>query len=574
MAIFTRRTALHTALLGGAAACATKPKMTPFTALASGATDMFQHGVASGDPDATSVILWTRITPQSADGNIQVSWEAASDADFSSISASGMVTTGADRDFTVKALASGLQPGQQYYYRFSAAGTTSAIGRTRTLPAGEVDAVRFAIVSCSNYPFGYFNVYDQIARRDDLHAVLHLGDYIYEYGPDGYGGDVGAALGRSHLPAKEITQLSEYRQRHAQYKSDTSAQAMHAAHPMIAIWDDHETSNDAWKEGAENHQPESEGNWSARRAAALQAYYEWMPVREPNAGRPREALFKAYSFGDILTLTALETRLMARSRQFEYDEIVPSLKSPADIANFRDNILWDGSREMMGQAQLDYMRKAFEKSRAEKQPWRLIANQVIMADVTAPDLNPHVSEEELVALEQQWDQARAFVAFSKLGLPANLDAWDGYPAARERFYDLARETAAEGMIVLTGDTHTWWANDLTARDGAHMGVELGVASVTSPSPYRPEFLGGKGAAYSLLTNQKNKSVRYLSGSSHGYIELEVRHDGAKGRFMAVDRIDSPTYNAFQQAAFKIEKRRGAAHFDAAKGVSFKEQWLF
>ncbi|MEE2690548.1 MAG: alkaline phosphatase D family protein [Pseudomonadota bacterium] len=577
MTFITRRRALQTTLMGAAAACTGKPKMTPYSAALDAPEGFFRHGVASGDPDATSVVLWTRLHAEmlsSAPVALAARWQLAADRDFSTILAEGEKTTGPAHDWTVKALAEGLAPGGTYYYRFLVGEVASPVGRTRTLPEGSIDAARFAVVSCTNYPFGYFNVYDQIARRDDIDAVIHLGDYIYEYGREGYGGKVGAALGREHEPAKECIALADYRRRHAQYKADPSSLAMHAAHPLIAIWDDHETSNNSWKGGAENHDPASEGEWNARRRAALQAYYEWMPVRDPAPDALPEALFRSYSYGDLLTVAAIETRLMARSKQFEYDEIVPTLKTPEDIARFRDEILWDESREMLGAAQIDFLDRTFRASVAAGQPWRLIANQVIMAEVIAPDLNPHVTEEDIAELEKEWDQARAFVQFSALGLPVNLDAWDGYPAARERFYRTAKEAGADGLIVVTGDTHTWWANDLAMRDGTPMGVELGVHSVTSPSPYRKEFLGGKGAEYAMLTAKDNKYVRYLSGEHHGYIDLEVRKDGATGRFMAVDTIEAPDYNAFEKASFAIRKSDKGVAFGSAKGLSFKEQWIY
>ena len=574
MTRITRRAALTTALLGGgAAACASSPRLTPFTATTTSANDAFRHGVASGDPGPTSVVLWTRLSAD-APGPFRVLWEVAADPDFTATVARGEALAEAARDYCVKVLAEGLESGRTYHYRFRAGEAVSPTGRTKTLPRGALEAARFAVVSCSNYPFGYFNVYDQIARRDDLDAVLHLGDYIYEYGREGYGGASGETLGRRHEPAHEILTLDDYRRRHAQYKADPASRAMHGAHPLIPIWDDHETSNNSWKDGAENHDEATEGAWEDRRRAALQAYYEWMPVREPGPGGVREALFRAYDYGDLLTLTALETRLMARARQFEYNEIVPTLKTPEDVARFRDEILWDPAREMLGAAQLDFMAYAFAGATAARRPWRLVANQIIMANVIAPDLSPHVTEEGLVELEKQWDQARAFVQFSTLGLPTNLDAWDGYPAARERFYDRMREAGAEGMIVVTGDTHTWWANDLADRKGAPVGVELGVNSVTSPSPYRRDFLGGKGAEYALLTNQENKSVRYLSGEDHGYIDLLVTPDAATARFMAVDTIESGAYNAFEKARFDIAKKNGVARFARASGVTFKEQWLF
>jgi phosphodiesterase/alkaline phosphatase D-like protein len=437
-----------------------------------------------------------------------------------------------------------------------------------------VDEARFAVVSCSNYPFGYFNVYDQIARREDFDAVLHLGDYIYEYGPDGYGGEDGARLNRPHDPAHEIVTLADYRRRYAQYKADPASQAMHAAHPLIAIWDDHETSNNSWADGAENHDPQTEGDWAERKRAALQAYYEWMPIRDPEPGRLREAIFRSFSFGDLLTLAAIETRLMARTEPLNFNDFGPTLKSKEDADAFRREVLSDPARELLGQEQLAFLDGLFRKSVTAGQPWRLIANQIIMAETNAPDLSPHVDEAGIQELEKLWDQARAFVEASKLGLPTNLDAWDGYPAARERFYDMVKAAGRDGLIVVTGDTHTWWANDLVAKDGVKMGVELGVHSVTSPSPYRKAFLGGRGERYALLTNQENKAVRYLNGEDHGYIDLLIRRGDAEAKFMAVDTVETPAYAAFEKASFKIRRGGGAAKFAGVGGVTMKERFLF
>ncbi len=576
MTKITRRTAVSAALIGGAAAsCARPAPRTSHDALTTTTGGAFAHGVASGDPGPDSVILWSRL---STDGGEPVAliWEMAPDAEFSSIAASGEVVARPEADFTVKTLATGLAPGQHYFYRFRAGDAVSPVGRTKTLATGALGSARFAVVSCSNYPFGYFNVYDQIAKRDDLDAVLHLGDYIYEYGGgDGeYGVAEGARLGRPHQPPHELNSLADYRTRHAQYKADPCCQAAHAAHPFITIWDDHETADNSWQGGANNHDPETEGDWQSRKRAALQAYYEWMPIREPDMGRAREAIFRSFSFGDLLTITALETRLMARSRPIEYNEVVPTLTSPEAVANFRDKILWSPAREMMGAEQLAFVEEALAKSVAAGQPWRLIANQVVMAKVTAPNLEPHLTEEDVAELEAQWDQARAFVKFSTLGLPTNLDAWDGYPAARERFYEAVRKAGADGLVVVTGDTHTWWANDLKAKDGAHVGVELGAHSITSPSPYRKSFLGGKGAEYALLTGKDNKDVRYISGEDHGYIALTVTRDQVDAQYMAVDTIEAPHYNAFEKAAFTIRKSGGAAQFAGVSGLSLKERAVF
>ncbi|MEM8937268.1 MAG: alkaline phosphatase D family protein [Pseudomonadota bacterium] len=569
----TRRSALAAGLAAGAASCSSPPKMTAYSASDAAPGGAFAYGVASGDPDATSVVIWSHLThPDENATAAQVQWECADDPDFTQIRASGDITTGRAWDWTVKTLVNDLAPGGVYYYRFRFGDALSPVGRTRTLPDGEIDAARFAIVSCSNYPFGFFNVYDLISRRDDLDAVIHLGDYIYEYGPEDYGGSMGAKLGRNHNPPYEIITLSDYRKRHAQYKSDPSSQAMLARHPLIAIWDDHETTNNSWKDGAENHQPETEGDWTARRRAALQAYYEWMPIREPERGP--EHLFKTYNYGNLLSLSAIETRLMARTKQLEFDEVVASISGPEDVARFKEEVLWDESRELLGAAQIEYLDRAFRSSVAAGHPWRLIANQVIMASMTMPDLNPHITEEELVALEADWPPARAFVEASALPLPASFDAWDGYPAARERFYDMVKETRADGMIVVTGDTHTWWANDLADAAGTPMGVELGTHSVTSPSPYAPSFLGGKGNDYALLNNQENEAVRFLSGEFHGYISLTITQEKARAEFTAVDNIESRDYKAFVHAAFDIKRKNGVSRFSNADGLSFREGWLF
>jgi phosphodiesterase/alkaline phosphatase D-like protein len=572
MTKLTRRAAIG-ALGGSAAACAKPPVKSPFDAAGAKATGDFAHGVASGDPAHDSVVIWSRLTAETP-APVAVKWEVAETEAFTRLSASGDITAAPENDFTLKAVAAGLKPGRRYFYRFRAGDTVSPIGRTRTVPDGRLDAARFAVVSCSNFPFGYFNVYDRIAREEGIDAALHLGDYIYEYGTDSYGGESGKALGRNHEPPTEILTLADYRRRHAQYKADPSSQAMHAAHPLIAIWDDHETANNSWAGGSDNHDPSTEGSWEDRKRAALQAYYEWMPVRDPAPGGAREALFRAWNWGDLLTLVSLETRLMARSAQIEYNDIVPTLTDAEAVRKFRDETLWGADRSMLGDVQLGHIAKAMRRSAERGEPWRLIANQIIMAKVTAPNLAPHVTEADIVALEKEWDQARAFIQFSTLGLPTNLDAWDGYPAAREWFYDALRKANAEGVIVVTGDTHTWWANDLKARDGGHVGVELGVNSVTSPSPYRKSFLGGKGAEYALLTNQENKDVRYLSGEDHGFIDLTLTREAATARFIAVDTVEAPAYNAFEKAAFTIRTSNGAAQFVDVDGLSLEERALF
>jgi alkaline phosphatase D len=247
----------------------------------------FLHGVASGDPLQDRVILWTRVTPARLHGAVAVHWRIAADRSLRSPIAAGTAVTDPQRDYTVKVDATGLEPSRSYYYGFRCEGVDSPLGRTRTLPAGAAAALRFASVSCSNYPYGYFNAYRRIAERHDLDFVLHLGDYIYEYPLGSYANPALAGI-RDVSPAHEIVTLADYRLRHALYRTDPDLQELHRQHPMICVWDDHESANDAWREGAENHNPEQgEGEWQVRRAAAARAYHEYLPIRTSPQGRER-----------------------------------------------------------------------------------------------------------------------------------------------------------------------------------------------------------------------------------------------------------------------------------------------
>jgi phosphodiesterase/alkaline phosphatase D-like protein len=529
----------------------------------------FSCGVASGDPGREDVVLWTRIG--GAEGRLPVVAEVAEDDSFSRIVFSENLETGPERDYTVKTLASGLEPGRRYAYRFRVFDRTSPTGFTRTLPE-RTDSARFAVVSCSNYPFGYFNAYDHIARQEGIDAVLHLGDYIYEYGPEGYGGEVGAALGRAHDPAREIISLGDYRRRHRQYKMDPASQRMHMAHPLIAIWDDHETTNDSFKTGAENHQPADEGDWESRKRAALQAYYEYMPIREPQRGRTREAIYRSFQWGEFLTLASLESRLTARTKPINYDEVVPTLTSPEAVETFRREVLGQEERELLGAGQRQFLGETLGRSVRNDVPWRVVANQVLFARVTAPDLGAYVTEEDIQKIEKQWPSVRSFLAFSALGLPLNTDSWDGYPAARERFYQTAEDAGARDLLVLTGDTHQFWANDLKRDDGRDMGVELGTSGVTSPGP--SAYLGERAFDFTLLLRKQNPEIRYTDPASNGYILLEFKEDEAEATFIAVDRIDRPDYKAIASAAFDIEKRNGSLALTNPRGLGFKERVLY
>lgn len=511
----------------------------------------FAQGIASGDPDPTSVVLWTRIAPTL--NATTVDWEIASDAEFDHITGGGTVTTDADRDFTIKLVAAGLQPGKTYYYRFTVNGITSPTGRTRTLPVGRLDRLGLALASCSNYPFGHFNAYDAIAKDEQIDYVVHLGDYIYEYGPAGYGGQIGAEIGRPHAPDREIVSLDDYRERHAQYKSDPGSRAMHAAHPLIAIWDDHESANNPWMEGAQNHQSNAEGDWGERRAASLKAYYEWMPVRDPQAGGSREEYWRHYEFADLASLITLETRHTGRSRQIDYNDHLLDLETTEDARRFRQEVLGATQRRMLSRDNVRFVETALRESLAAGRPWRLIGNQVPLARIDVPRLDeplfndPNRDPDDAVS--------RALARLTRLGelaLPIYIDCWDGYPAARERFYRSCTAAGATDLLVLTGDTHAFWANSLFTDAGAAMGVEIGTAGVTSPG----DFEGG-GAEISsrmdILLAQHNKEVVWTDNRHRGYVRLVLTRDQATADVITVSHVDQADYAQRTLKTLRIAK---------------------
>ena len=512
----------------------------------------FAHGVASGDPYADSVILWTRISP--ADGFVgsqNVQWEIASSADFApgSIKGSGSFTTSSARDWTVKVEAAGLRADTTYFYRFRAGDGVSSVGQTKTLPVGS-DPVRLAIFSCANFPAAQqFDAYARAAAIQSANpydAWLQVGDYIYEYGPGGYGSAEDAAGSRGFLPNREILSLDDYRERYAQYHTDPGLQALRAAAPLIAIWDDHETANDSWKGGAENHQSATEGDWIARRDAALKAYYEWIPIREPGqrqlsdgatASSPLTQGYRSFSFGEVLALHMLETRLTARDEQLQYPDaavvqarIGAILADPAQVASYATQAgiapptsaaaipafatalaplvtqelviaivqkAWgDPNRDLIGDTQMAWLQQQMATSTAA---WQVLGQQVLMQSMAVPaELllnagNPALLDKYAGPL-QKLATGTPFASlppaeqalFAESGkIPYNLDAWDGYGAERETILQTAL-ALGKRLISLAGDTHNAWAGVLDTMSagskpaGTVAGLEFATPGVTSP----------------------------------------------------------------------------------------------
>ncbi|MEN9717619.1 MAG: hypothetical protein RIQ99_497 [Pseudomonadota bacterium] len=517
----------------------------------------FLHGVASGDPDATSVVLWTRISTDQRD-KVTVDWELAADEGFARLIASGQVETGPEQDFTVKIMATGLPAGTQFWYRFHALGATSMPGRTRTLPSGRLDRLGIALATCSNYAFGFFNAYDAIARDPSVDFVLHTGDYIYEYGAQEWGGDVAARIGRGHQPAHEIVSLADYRQRHAQYKTDPGAQAMHAAHPLLACWDDHESANNPWVGGAQNHQPETEGSWQDRRAASVRAYFEWMPMREPEATahpqRSRMQFWRQYRFGDLATLVTLETRHTARARQIDYGDYEQVIATQADADKMVRDVIGAPGRTMLAaelEADLD---AALRRSVGEGQTWRLIGNPMPIARTRVPDVVGQGLLPDPFAVPNSSTAAKALAWKGKWNLPFYTDTWDGYDWARERLYDLARSAGADDLVFLTGDSHSFWANQLADASGRPAGIELGAAGITSPGDFVDS---GFGPALSQQLDRAfeahNPEVLWSDNMHQGYVRLDMARRTAVATFVAVDTVTSPVYRTTTLKRFKLSQ---------------------
>jgi alkaline phosphatase D len=459
-------------------------------------TGPFRHGVASGDPLPDAVILWTRVTRE-GDGTapIDVSWEIAKDMTFAAVVARGTVATDATRDYTVKVDATGLEAGTTYYFRFRGLGVTSDVGRTKTAPR-TASQLRFAVVSCSNYAEGYFHVYRAIAERRDIDAVVHLGDYIYEYADGDYGDE------RPSTPEHEVVTLDDYRARYSQYRLDADLREAHRQHPFITTWDDHEVADNSWVGGSGSPAaPHAE-----RKRAAFRAYAEWMPIRgELVDGK----IWRALRYGDLADLVILDTRHWAKPAQASDD----------------DPIRFAADRQLLGPDQEAWF---FEELRTSKAHWKLVCQQVLM---------------------------------SPLPQYLNTDTWDGYPSARDRFFDVLEKGAIKNVVVLTGDIHASFGNDLARRPLEAGGydpetgrgslcVEIVTPAVTSETPSKPNDVP------QLL--RENAWMKHVDLERHGYVLLDLHQDRAQASFLYVKDVES---RDGQDAVFSkgLVTRSGESH---------------
>lgn len=478
---------------------------------------VFRHGVASGDPLPDAVVLWTRVTPTpgSTPGSgrgpsVEVVWEVATDPRFRRVVRRGRVRTGPSRDHTVKVDATGLRPATDYYYRFRLDGQASRTGRTRTAPAPQAppDHLRFGVVSCANLQAGFFSAYRGLAAREDLHAIVHLGDYLYEYGPGEYGMGADNVDVRRHVPDHEMVSLADYRQRHAQYKQDPDLQDAHARYAWIVTWDDHEVTNDQWRGGAENHTPGTgeggEGDYRRRRARAHRAYDEWMPVRLNGTAALGDGarLFRRLRFGTLLEISMLDLRTY-RDQQVATPAVDPAVSDP--------------DRTITGARQMAWLKDSL--SRDHRPQWKVIGNPVMIAPVTFADLPD--------ALVQPVNDVTGLLPGD--GAPYNVDQWDGYTADRREVLTHLDDHQVKDTVFLTGDIHSAWACELPLDTstypvvGDSLGVEFVCTSVTSNNlkdiTGTPPHTTSRLVEQAILAN--NRHIKYLDFDDHGFSVLDV-----------------------------------------------------
>ena len=462
----------------------------------------FYHGVASGDPLSDRVILWTKVTDDTLTvDSVQVDWRIATDTSMNNIVNSGAGYAKENVDWTYKVDATGLQPDTWYYYDFNSLGRYSLRGRTKTAPIGDIDSVRFAIVSCSNWEHGYFHAYKHLKDRNDFDCILHLGDYIYEYETGGFSANLSD---RINDPTHEIITLEDYRLRYSHYRLDSDLRDLHQQFPFINIWDDHETANDSYIDGADNHDPGTEGSWADRKAGATQAYHEWLPIRSPNPTNAQ--IYRKFAWGELIDLHMLDTRLEARVLQ------------DGGAAN-------DPNRPLLGSTQLTWLTNNLQTSTAR---WNILGQQVMMAPLE-----------------------------NGFGGILNIDQWDGYTNERDQLYNMITTNNINNLVVLTGDIHTSWVNDIPLGnyDGSSctgsLGVEFVTTSVTSTS-----FLTFDASWLIQIANPHN---RYVETSKRGYLILDVNKTRIQGDYYYMNDVESPTPGEYYGTSYFVNDTEKCAN---------------
>jgi alkaline phosphatase D len=498
----------------------------------------FTHNVASGEPSGHSVLLWTRFKPANG-GPAKVIVEVSETPDFAKITGGGQMITGPWRDHTVKITVDGLAPGKWHWFRFIAPdGSKSPTGRTKTLPVGKAARFNIAVFSCSNLGFGEFNAFGHAAQRSDIDLVLHMGDYIYEYGRGAY--DAGNEFAKKMLPDDEILTLADYRLRYASYRMDPQLQALHQNFPVIPNTDDHEGANDSWEGGAQNHSVD-ESDWSARRNAAMQVWREWLPVGE----QP----WKSYEIGDLATYYRTDTRMVARSKPYWAGDFMKAPNPDKAFAEFRDGPWRDPSSTMLGTEQESWLYRSFMRNRAAT--WAVVGSGSNMGyNYTPPNAMNWFAPD---ATERAKNFAKQGISAGRAGLPYNFDNWGGYPVARSRLLAAAQRADAN-LVVVTGDSHNGWAFDLP-EGGKPAGIEFGGHSVTSPGFES----GATGVDTSVvergMVEANPKELRWMDASNRGYMLLSLTPGAATNEWVFMQTVKSKTLATKRSHKMKVRPGR-------------------
>lgn len=558
-----------------------------------GPAPKFAFGVASGDPLADRVILWTHAKATDSNATIPLTWQVATDAAFINIVASGRVDATESNGFTAKVDATGLNAGTDYFYRFIGdQNTFSPAGITRTLPAVSATSVKFAVFSCSLYSEGFFNAYDAAAKSDAQFA-LHLGDYIYEYGAgvNQYGNTNAAALGRVAVPATDIVSLADYRARYAQYRSDPNLQAVHAKMPFITVWDDHEFANDAYVGGAENHKAATQGDWNQRKAIASKAYHEWLPIRTPDPANLLK-IYRSFDFGNLFSLHMLDTRIEGRDQQYDsFGDADGGIgRYITAITPNAGGVTTDSARKMISSTQQTWLASQMNASRAT---WQILGNQDIMAKMWIPfsvaqyfggaTANPTLGAAAIQTyLAAKAKRAAAGAATLNANeaallnpsqnprLPFNLDSWDGYPSQREAILQTVKAQGKK-LVVLSGDSHNGWFTSLTTLSGERVGFEYAGASVTSTG-FESAGLGGLASSLdgsALVPQLGNAAIgaglgliddlNYSDTIRRGYLIMTVTPTAVKGEYVYVSTVKATAYTTLVGRTITVNATGGVTY---------------
>ncbi|HIF9440714.1 TPA: alkaline phosphatase D family protein [Photobacterium damselae] len=561
-----RRSFIKAALIGSSATLTAQkafalnsPSNNPSQSLVHG---HFTHGVASGDPTQHNVIIWTRYLPFDIQQNptVVVCWQCAKDRSFKHIIKSGEVTTSAERDFTLKVDVTGLKSNHKYFYRFKSGYITSDIGEMHTLPSGYVKHASLAVATCANYPAGHFHVYKEILKQHEekpFTALIHLGDYIYEYGMGQYATEHSIELDRVPSPAHECRTLTDYRRRYAQYRSDPDLLALHKKLAFICTWDDHEIADNAYQTGALD-EPNAQ-YYQQRRDAALQAFHEWLPIRDGMVKKGE--VYRSFKIGNLIHLIMMDTRVTGRTKQLDYMDY--DLSSPAIAYKQLQADLYNPKHQLLGKPQKDWLYQELTHQNAR---WTILGQQVLMTKMDVPFnlLAALLKAKQAHLTRTPFDHNQVLTAAQQpsiLMAPYNLDAWDGYPADRDWLYLLGNQLG-KSFISLAGDTHNAWSGELITKTGSNIGVEFASTSITSPGmesylPLPHRLLRELQGLFPALV----KDLKWANIVDRGFMRLDCDYDEVECKWYFVSDILKPKYTILSTTETSTEDALYLSDFD-------------